>query len=467
MKPLDDKRYKNALKSVKPEFDQARLWDSIETELDKKKKRRPLIFFFFGISVLLIGLAVFLLSTNDTINNKGLISSENDLGVEVQKEMKSKVPKEASEKRIAIDKKKTDGEPIVDEKLNASLNIESSTKETIELSTIESIPQKQNFANKAQAQNEINILLNNESVTFSNRLAAQHNFNPNIVSNNLDHTIEANTLMSIPPSIYRWQMIPFILNRKMSEIDSSQIVDTELKDANKAKYQFLLSSSFGLPQSSFHADSQALEAWINDSSVAITDLYSFGFNTAYLHTLHNNFSIYVGLNFNRYTDRLNTSFNTTEITSIPSDSAIYIINLAGGKDYFSGERTKTNTTTTKVQQYNHWYSVGFSLGARYSLDLGERISAFGESKVEFSPFHFAVGKTLDINSLPTDLGQGVNNQLYQWRSNIGISYEINQSLSWQLALDWNMDLYNRLSTSDLEIRKNNFGLQAGILYSIN
>ena len=46
MKPLDNKQYKDALKSVKPEFDQALLWDSIEQGLDKKKKRRKFIFFF-------------------------------------------------------------------------------------------------------------------------------------------------------------------------------------------------------------------------------------------------------------------------------------------------------------------------------------------------------------------------------------------------------------------------------------
>lgn len=490
MNPLDNKRYKNALKSVKPEFDKAMLWDSIETELDKKKKRRKLIILFFGISFMLIGIAAFLLSTSDSLNNKGSISSENDLGFEVREEMKSKEPKQGSAKRNVLDNKKTELVPVVDEKLNANLDIKSSTIgniestaiesagsnaiESVELSStenigsssIQSVSQKQNLANRAQAQNDISTLKNNESVTSSNPLATEQNSKLAIVSNSMDNTTRATTLMSIPPSIYRLQMIPFVIDNKMVAMDSSQIVDTQPKDSNKVNHQFLFSSNFGLPQSTFNSNLQAFDTWVNDSSDAITDLYSFGVNAAYLHTLNNNFSIYIGLNFNRYTDRLNTSFTTTEVTSIQSDSAIYIINLAGGQDYFSGERTQTTTTTTKVQQYNHWYIVGLSLGARYSVTLTERLSAFGESKIEFSPLHFAVGKTLDINSLPADLDQGVNNQLYQWTNNLGINYKINQRFSWQLALNWSMDLSNRLSATDFEIRKNRLGLQAGILYSI-
>ena len=353
MKPLDNKQYKDALKSVKPEFDQALLWDSIEQGLDKKKKRRKFIFFFFGASIILA--LCFILpkenldyQTSEHHNKNIKATTIETTKTEIQKEtiQEQVITKTGLRKEDKIEKTKTSN--------NQSELIKSNLQEDKSIQ----------LRDQAQLPVSKNTIVENSQSTESETT-------PSIPSTKIESLTEVDfqktitiDLESKPASISGLSLSTFGLMPRQYTIDSWSILEEKEKEPSIAKNRFLFTANIGRPQSTYRTTEPMMEAWVTNNAAAITDLYSFGASGKYLRAMNEQFSLSVGLQFNRATDRLNTSYTTTEIMSIESDSAVYIINSQGGQDYFPGEQTQTTTTTTRVQHFNHWYSLGVSLGAR-------------------------------------------------------------------------------------------------------
>jgi hypothetical protein len=175
-------------------------------------------------------------------------------------------------------------------------------------------------------------------------------------------------------------------------------------------------------------------------------------------------SLSLGVNVSRISERFNSTFTESSSRTISQDSAIFIVNAQGLQEFYAGERLETTINSTTVQQYNHFYNIGLSLGAMYQKPITENLAIYAEGRVTYSPFHFATGYSESQASQLIKLDQNLTNQLLGISANIGLMYQINEKMSYQLGILWAADVSDRFSNSDLSLKKRDLGLNMGVLF---
>ena len=478
MKPLNNKSYKEALKSVVPKFDEGMIWDGIEDRLDKKKKKRFFVWLWSGCFGII--LAFFILLVPNYENSEDL-----NFGLDVETQQSENVEMLNS----------LDGEPTKVDKLSES-EISSSNNGQVKKSALVKSA-KQNTIDGEQAKVDASVLrkifpeLNRQNnKTLSKKSTKQ---NPqtkienssseykyvdteiNLISTTkyVNYVIEAypqkNTVLEQSPNLEILKISELAISqRDMAYVDielSSQSY-LEKSSLKPLKQRFLFAAVVGSPNSKYADNDGLSQSWADKSQEASTDLYSVGLRGSYNFEVATNFSVSLGLAMSRVSERFNRTFENIETSIIEKDSAIFIVNAQGVQQFYQGSQVQTITSETRVQQYNHFYNIGLSLGAMYENSIKNKLSAYIEGLVIYSPLQIVTGKSLDVNDELVDLSMNAANQLLQLSAGTGVTYRHNESYSYQFGIQWTSDITNRYLHSQLGLKKKEWGLKLGVLYTI-
>ena len=455
MKPLNDQSYRDALKSVVPEFDEGMIWDGIEESLGRKKRKRFLFWFwFFSVGILS---AVLLVWLSANYNAKGF----NTQSSEVVTKMTDKVEKYSS---VVVEKTKVD--EIIQEQIPAKkitkLQKSNTINSTIQKNQLTIVNSNNILRNvkKALSQN----LYRNTNTTFNNSFSSSKNTNyptnDNAQKNAQLIELRKLRLLNIPQLIIDQRATPDMV------IGSIAPSNLELLNSKLRSKKFVFAAIVGRPQSKYSNVNGLNQLWADNSQQASTDLYSVSVRGSYHIEVTDGLSMSIGVAISRVSERFNRTFQNIESSIVEQDSATYIVNPQGLQQYYNGNRTQTITTETVVQQYNQFYNLGLSIGAMYEKSINNNLSAYVEGLVLYNPIQVVTGKSIDLDNELVDLSMNTAGQLVQLSPGAGLSYHLNERYSYQLGIQWTYDFSNRFSASQLSLRKQGIGLKLGMLYTM-
>ena len=447
MKPIDDKSYKDAMKSVTPEFDEAMIWDGIEERLDRKDKKRFFIWFWLGSTAILLGLLILFMVK---YNNKVELNIHSSVS-----------EKEQTKKVNTITNSLVSNQDIPDE-LTSNPSLESIIKKTNTSSILSSSknPTKQVAISKVVRANLRSISNDDNNLNqFSSRKIDE------IQPVKAKGKIKIDELSEL--EFLKLEMLKFG-QRDMSNIilEFEAPTDTESFTIEPMRRRLLFAAILGRPHSRYSDTNGLNQSWADNSKQANTDLYSLSLRAAYDVTVTEGLSMSLGLAMSRVSARFNRTFENIESMIVEQDSAIFILNAQGNQQFYQGSRIRTATTETIVQQYNHFYNIGISLGTMYEKPISNNLSAYAEAMVIYSPILIATGKSIDRDDRLIDISNNSASQLWQLSTGAGVNYRFSNRCSYQVGIQWTSDVSNRLLASELKLTNTDIGLRMGVIYMI-
>ncbi len=463
MEQLNDKNYKKALKSVKPSFDKAMLWDNIEKDLNKKEKKKKYGFFWiFGmLGISLLGLAWLNHSDKDmdplsNTTGQSPIKHQTALVTDIKAE-KSKEDVFAKEKLNKASTTKSEytnnqaPRTSIKSKSNNINQLHKNLKKSTNTSHALNKMIVSNPLNASQVETKVDV--RKEVYNHSNKRVNEASFvkkaaNIHILSlaqKSIPQLTKGNSIRSIN--------LPGFLS-KPENISEKEI---------GMRQRLGLAITAGIPTSNYQSLTPSGQTWTESLREAKTDLYALGMLANYYYDLSPKWSLSFGLTMRRVSERYNAVLSTTNSKVVEKDSAIFIINTQGLQEFFAGEQIETTITTTRVQQYNHFYDFGFNLGALYRTALTKKLEVYGELNLAYSPWHTSTRYSENQDKTLIRLKDITSTNHITLSTGIGCWYHKNERLSYQIGLAWAHDLDSRLNVSNISLKKEIYSLQLGVL----
>lgn len=472
MKHLNDKEYKDLLKSVKPDFDKSQLWEEIDAQIEdkeKKEKRGFFWLFFFGMGlVFLIGGIMYFFSTE--VTNIGqektelVIAQQENQELLKSKDQISNAPEKNKETRVGVvSEQKEKGNLSEDKMVNNNQQLGVNDIPSRLSPTVSESPEKNNQS--IVISKKENNTPSTNSIPFSTK-----NNTVNIPSKGIIEGNSQNSSLRLLPLIPTSK--PLLISEKETiEISllspqENSFDDNAFRRPKKKKAGLLISTQIGSSNVRSSADSPSAQSVLDNSNQYISSRYRLGLTLAGEFPIGKNLDLQVGLQMTRYTERFNYERKEQIEAEVPSDSAFYFTYGDGTTIYYPGQLTQTTNYDYEIQQYNQHYTIGLLLGAQYRRPLGKDFSLLSSINTTLSPISWSTGKVLNLDEEIVSVAEDdFTRRSFNWSVGLGLGVEWTIAPNWSLRSDlqWRTDLLSRRQENSLQIRYQSLNLSLGIL----
>lgn len=471
------------LKSIQVDFDKQEHWIEIENLLEDEKKKRPIWIFWFGIPLLigLVSLTIYKysndkgLKTNTAEVNTHILEGKTDSSKETPNFSTnplntisySKDNFSSNESETKKDKQPSQyshtQELVIDQKSISSQDSNNVENEiTIDIKS-KYLPSRENInRNSTLDLKSVSDFALSESLdSFYLRLYSE---NQRLRESNLLTDIDIKKQENAKAIFTKNLSLPFSKHRTFDLPDFHPPLEKPIR-SNVKRNRIWLSVDAATWQYSINTGSQQGALFVNAIQNTTTPIYQGGINFNFQRSISNSFDLLSGIHFSRSTERFNLDNRSEVIEEITSDSAHYFTFTNGFTQFSSGKRTKTTTYLRSVQQFNHHYNLGISIGLQFRKALGQHF-LFASGTLLYSPITWSSGITIGPSFQIVDIES--NNSLYQSHLvqsnyNLGVQWRLTSNWSISTSAQYKMDVSNRSNIEDINLKHQSFGLQVGIM----
>jgi len=435
MKQPNDDRYKDLMKSVAPDFDAQQQWEQIELALEERETRRRGAFWWWwagagAFAVVLLGI---------------IWVGINNSSVEAVKMAKE----EGLEQISTTDEREIEGSaslpPIVNNDQSSDLSIAPEKSPIIFSNTAISAKTQEEEGQKKQLNTfailqplpprNIKLSISVDLPTFTPAMA---------------------TLPTLIPSLSSPSNFPNI-----------DLIPTPVED-NQVKHSLRFEGSWGNSFRTLSTDQANLENLVNLQANAIQSRHQTRVAMSYGYYIRPKLEAFVGLEYWRLTEQLNTTTVNITQTFVESDSAFFYRHTADSIEYFPGQLAEDVLTTRRVRQYNHLHALGVTLGLSYHPRLFNH-PFFVSAAYTFHPWTHITGKTIDetseiIDYETTNQNDFIRSQLSLLHIQLGTGFALPGG-KWQIrtGLNYTGTLSNITAQNGIKNRYGSVGLNVGLV----
>lgn len=454
MKRLNDKKYRQALKSVHEPFDKMALWEAIDDQLAEKEKPRVLPWWIGNLIVLLfigvIGFQYFE-ATYDSQNNKqvtesgietnnltqgqvfdfpnaGTNSIPNSASVPVPDFAKAKINKKVLDKQSGTPPPRYNGSVALSE---TSSNERIAMPLPMQLRKPRATDEKEEIAKSSAGASPANAR-RNQSTKASPKLPGKEIVplvNPSLPAINTAHTP-------------KW-IVP----------------------KQKTRFAYGLATYGAMLNRNLSTENPETQDYLRARRDKEKSLYLTGVNVEIASRLKPQWELIAAVQWQRLVTRFNAEEITIDQQQVATDSAYYFPQ-GGSNIYYPGTIKRSVITTRVVQQYNHTHQVGLSVGLRYLSHIA-KVPVYLQSQVIYNGLQWTRGKMINQDlqivgyAIGTDLAIEVKPK-FATQLGAGVRWPV--SSRWQLfaGIQWQRDLSLKVKPEVLYIQDSALGITFGL-----
>jgi hypothetical protein len=439
------------------QLDTESLWDTLESDLDKKKKRRRFIIFWMLFLIAVIGFLIFCKFQTDQ-NQSNTPATE----ISTINNLKSSVDENTSSVRNQNQNENENENQNGNENQSATHIIEFRNSELLKKQELSQVFQGNNEVNRnasGQAESSINNVVSLESMINSVEI------NPNTIAKNENtRMMRSNDLEKIA----FLDLAPFNFLNRDKDLSTQKNVP---KIKSVKNWSLFIAPNFGV----YHTDRKITQK--NASGAVLKDLRIGSERTLETISLgiglelknRNNFFFSGGINFNQITEQFNDQ--RSEFTSEEIEIVTEINYLSTGeRQEVMGTFDQSHEIISTKKVYNTLRWTEFNVGGGYYF-TNKRWTIGASGGLLWGMMLNAEGKMLDTEN---DIIEIENSGIY--KSNLGLgafaNLEVGYALQPRLKLSAQLG-YKRMSSSfttedyPLEIAYQWFGAAIGLRYKIN
>lgn len=481
MSSRDEDRIKELLKSVRPDYDKAGLWDKLEDKLPQAKKKRGLSVWLFLLLGLVLGAGIsytwFQFGTSNSINIENDYAgseAQNDIFVpsddNVAIEDGAVVRREAASQYVLGEKESTvnNGSSKKSEQKSKNTNRYTSSEEgNLQLAQEEIKVSDNTFAdgleflagfqrNGEESENIRNAHASRNSIVISDNSrkvdAVQINTADSVkksISDSWGQAVESNEFEKVVNNsiIYSVGTVPNIgivsIENNLPKVNYTEFPLVQFDQKSSTNRSFLTiqtNSSLLFTESAYTSES---DEWNSFTENAVNPVWSQGINIAYERSLGSGWFATVGIRTSLLTERLETVLENAHQPDVHySDTAFYYQFDNGIINYYGGQTEYQDKEVRRVGQYNQSLSIGAQLGVKY-IKTWSRWSVAPEVSFYAMPYSFTTGK---IISQEFDIVQRRNQYqgFYGLQGQCALEYRLSSNYRIFAGLNYQADLSNRL-----------------------
>lgn len=469
MSSRDEEKIKEMLKSVRPDYNKAALWDQLEDKLPHTEKNRVRSVWLFLLIGLLLGVG--LSYTYIQFNSESTaIAQGEEMGSGAQNAIIPNDLSNLNNNTEVLDQKVRNTQEIADsndeESYEVYLESSSNNKTSVLVENIvnQSAPQfpSSNLSSGSSTAN-VSLELNKDSKEST----INRNFDQRESQVDADkyaqevrvrdysgvmNKVQSDVGLDIgfEESVFHiYESLPIIgidllaSNTTVPDFKHSPILTEKL--ISKASGNFIsvqTTSSMLFNRSDYSSTSQEWNSTVNE---AVRPVWNQSINVNYERAIGEGWYTTLGVRTNIFTERLETVVENAHQPDVHySDTAFYYQFDNGIINYYGGDAEYQNKEVRRVGQYNQSVSIGAQIGIKY-IKSWKKWSLAPELGFYAMPYSFTSGKTL---SSELDIVERSLNYrgFYGVQGQIAMEYQVNSRYRIFGGITYQSDLSNRLKS---------------------
>lgn len=466
MSSRDEEKIKEMLKSVRPDYNKAALWDQLEDKLPHTEKNRVRSVWLFLLIGLLLGVG--LSYTYIQFNSESTaIAQGEEIGSGAQNAIIPNDLSNLNDNTEVLDQKVGNTQEIADSNdeenhadyLEGSIhnstivlaeNIVKHTAPQLNLFNVNSSANSSAEVNKDRKGSSIDgIVDQSESPVVADKKRREEILSDFKVVINRVQTDVGSDIGFEKSVVYSYESLPIIrMNLLVANINTPEFEYTPIlteKILSKASRNFIsvqTTSSVLFNRSEYGS---ASEEWNSTVNEAVRPVWNQSINVNYERAIGEGWHATIGLRTNIFTERLETVVENAHQPDVHySDTAFYYQFDNGIINYYGGNAEYQDKEVRRVGQYNQSISIGAQIGIKY-IKSWKKWSLAPELGFYAMPYTFTSGKTL---SPELDIVEGGLNYrgFYGVQGQISMEYQVSSRYRIFGGMTYQTDLSNRLKS---------------------